>query len=132
MNTRFQMTRILVPQFAILANEMPENEITLKTELEYKYSTEEAKLLSDVRYKFNTENRDTPIIVLEVACEFVIHPEDWQNMRKGDAVEIPKSLMEMMAVHTIGTSRGILYCKTENTPFSGMIIPPINVRKMLG
>lgn len=131
MNTRFQMVRITVPQFAILSEEMPENEIQLKTELEYKYNTDSPLLMVNLGYKFLSEGSDTPILVLQVSCEFSVHPEDWEKLKKNDEMELPKSLMEIMAVHTVGTSRGILFCKTEGTPFSGLMIPPLNVRKML-
>ena len=32
---------------------------------------------------------------------------------------------------TIGTTRGVLFAKTESTPFSKYIIPTINVAEMI-
>jgi hypothetical protein len=34
-------------------------------------------------------------------------------------------------MHTVGTIRGILHCKTEGTPFNALILPPINVSEMV-
>lgn len=131
MNTRFQMVRISVPQFAMLAQQMPEEEISLNTEIEYKYNTETPQLMSTVVFRFQSEPTGQPLLILEVACEFSIHPEDWEKLRKKDKIELTQPLMEILAVHTIGTSRGILYCKTEGTPLSNLMIPPLNVRKMI-
>ncbi len=61
----------------------------------------------------------------------MIHPDDWATFEKEDGLQIPKSVMELLAVHTIGTSRGILFCKTEGTPFNSLMIPPINVAGMM-
>lgn len=131
MNTRFQMTRISVPQFAILAERMPDGKVSLNTELEFKYNADAPNLMTAVRFKFISETTEVPLLVLEVACEFAVHPDDWGSLKKDGSIDIPVSLMEIMAVHTIGTSRGIMHCKTEDTPFSGVMIPPLNVRKIL-
>ncbi len=46
-------------------------------------------------------------------------------------ITIPKNLQEFLAVQTVGTSRGILFSKTEKTPFSQLILPPVNVAEMI-
>lgn len=50
---------------------------------------------------------------------------------EGDKFEIPKDLQKMLAVQTVGASRGVLFCKTECTPFANLILPPVNVAAML-
>lgn len=131
MNIRFQMARIMVPQFAILTEQMPKENVNLNTELEFKYSPDTPSLLTIVRFKFNSDMASSPFLVLDVACEFTIHPEDWEGLKKEGPIDLPTSLMEILAVHTVGTARGILHCKTEDTPCFGLMIPPLNVRKML-
>jgi hypothetical protein len=32
---------------------------------------------------------------------------------------------------TVGTTRGVLYAKTENSPYSKYIVPTINVAEMI-
>lgn len=69
-------------------------------------------------------------MVLKMTCEFEIQVDDWKTLRNDKEVVIPKDLLEFFAVHTIGTARGVLFCKTENTQFNYIVIPPINVSEM--
>ena len=70
-------------------------------------------------------------MVLAINCEFEIHNEDFKELRKDGKTIIPKALLELFAVHTIGTARGVLFCKTESTQFNNVIIPPINVSELI-
>lgn len=126
---RFNMSRIAVNQFAILSDTYPDKEITLSTELSFQYSAETRQISCEVGYRFSAS--DDLFLVLKSQCEFVVHPDDWKTFVRKDGVSIPKSVLELLAVHTIGASRGILYCKTEGTPFSQLMIPPINVAGMM-
>lgn len=126
---RFNMTRIAVNQFAILMDTYPEKDITLSTEVSFQYSAETHQISCEVGYHFTTGN--DIFLVLKSQCEFAIHPDDWKKFITKEGIAIPKSVLELLAVHTIGTSRGILHCKTENTPFNRLMIPPINVAGMM-
>lgn len=70
-------------------------------------------------------------MILGVTCEFEIHEEDWEKLNNNEEVVIPKELLEYFAVHTVGTARGVLFCKTESTQFNNVIIPPINVADLI-
>lgn len=126
---RFNMARIAVSQFAILSDDMPQGEINLSTEISFQYSQESRMIACEVGYKFTSE--EAPFMVLKMQCEFKIHEEDWDKFVSGEDVLIPKDVLELLAVHTIGTSRGVLFCKTEGTPFNRLMIPPINVARMM-
>ena len=126
---RFNMSRIAVNQFAILSDTYPKQNITLSTELSFQYSADTRQISCEVGYRFTTDSE--LFLILKSQCEFIIHPNDWAKFLKDDSVVIPKSVMELLAVHTIGVSRGILYCKTEGTPFNSLMIPPINVARMM-
>ena len=130
MMERFMMNRIAVEQFAILSKNLPAENISLSTELSFQYSVETSQIGCTASFMFNHEGE--LLLLLSVVCEFVIHPDDWAEFNeKGGEFAIPKSLLELLAVHTIGTSRGILFCKTEGTPFSELMIPPLNGREMI-
>lgn len=126
---RFNMTRIAVNQFAILSDDLPQGEKKLSTEISFQYSQETRMIACEVGYKFNAG--ENPFVVLKIQCEFKIHEEDWGKFVSGKEVSIPKEVLEILAVHTIGTSRGVLFCKTEGTPFNRLMIPPINVARMM-
>lgn len=43
------------------------------------------------------------------------------------SIMVPKSLLTHFAVLTVGTTRGILHAKTENTRLNHFSLPPVNV-----
>lgn len=132
MKVRFRMSKINTEQFAILREEAPsqDSKVTMETSLYFKAATNAERLAADVRFSFMEEK--SPFLVIEVSCEFGIHQEDWTAMSDGENITVPKETLEYLAVHTIGTARGILHCKTEGTAFNRFIIPPVNVAAMIG
>lgn len=99
------------------------------TEISFQYSSESRQIACEAGFRFTHE--DNTILVLKVLCEFRIHESDWAGFVRKDGVGIPKSVLEILAVHTVGTSRGILFCKTEGTAFNSLMIPPLNVARMM-
>lgn len=129
MNTRFRMYDISLDQFAILSKNIPNNEVSFDMSLGFKFADFGKKVACTTNYKFHSSGVE--LMVLQVTCGFEIQPDDWEKLHKNNTIVIPKALLEFFAVHTVGTSRGILFCKTEKTPFSIIIIPPINVSGMV-
>lgn len=129
MMTRFQMNRIGVNQFAILREQFAGQEVRLATELSFRYSTEGKQVACIADFKF--QDAAGVFLLLSCQCTFLIHPEDWSAFEAKQGVTMPESLLETLAMHTIGTSRGVLFCRTEGTPFAALMIPPINVHDVL-
>lgn len=130
MMVRFYMEKIAIDQFAIVQKELPEGNLSLDTEISYKVSEESKAVACIVNFRFHKENE--PLLILGCICFFKINPEDWESMNDGEKFKLPQETLEILAVHTIGTSRGIMYCKTEGTAYNNLIIPPLNVRDILG
>ena len=126
---RFNISRISVSHFAILSESLPQGEMNMLTEISFQYSSESRQIACEAGFRFTHE--DNTILVLKVLCEFRIHESDWAGFVRKDGVGIPKSVLEILAVHTVGTSRGILFCKTEGTAFNSLMIPPLNVARMM-
>lgn len=126
---KFRMTKITTDQFAILASEVPTGDIDINIEAGLKYSVEARKIMTTVTFSFEENSRK--IILLKVSCEYEIAKEDWEAATSEGKVVIPKSLLEYFMTQTIGVSRGVLHCKTEGTPFNGIILPPIDVTKLV-
>lgn len=125
--TKFRMYGIHLDQFAILCKDC-KNEIGMNVSLNFKYANDGKKIACITTFHFSSETQQ--VMVLGITCEFEIQEEDWNLFCKETEVRIPKELLEFFAVHTIGTARGILFCKTESTPFNHIIIPPVNVSEM--
>lgn len=126
----FRLNKIGIDQFAVLTDTVPEGDGTLNTAIEFQYAPELQMVACTVTFRFINEGNQ--FMVLGTRCEFLIKPEDWdaQVMKDGEVI-LPQDLLEILAVHTVGTSRGILFCKTEGTPFNVLMIPPINVHEIL-
>ncbi len=121
------MFGIHLDQFAILCEDC-KDEVGMNVSLNFKYGDEGKKVACVVAFDFTSESEK--VMVLKMTCEFEIQVDDWKTLRSDKEVVIPKDLLEFFAVHTIGTARGVLFCKTENTQFNYIVIPPINVSEM--
>lgn len=123
--TRFKMTKIATDQFAIL-NEAALKDVTIDTSLQFVNHEKGNKI--DCKAGFQFSDGQEKAMLLNVTCTFEINKEDWNALAKEDGdVVIPHSLLQFFAVHTIGTARGILHCKTEGTALANIIIPPLNI-----
>lgn len=121
------MFGIHLDQFAILCEDR-KDEVGMNVSLNFKYGDEGKKVACVVAFDFTSESEK--VMVLKMTCEFEIQEDDWKTLHYDKEVVIPKDLLEFFAVHTIGTARGVLFCKTENTQFNNIVIPPINVSEM--
>lgn len=128
---KFRMDNIRVPQFAII-KETPDNDLySVNTSISFKVSEETRHIACICKFDFLDES-DTMLFTGEIMCEFAIFPKDWdEKIIKYDKIVVPRELLEFLAVHTVGTSRGILYCKSEGTPYASYIIPPLNLRAII-
>lgn len=125
--TKFRMFGIHLDQFAILCEDC-KDEVGMNVSLNFKYGDEGKKVACVVAFDFTSESEK--VMVLKMTCEFEIQVDDWKTLHNDKEVVIPKDLLEFFAVHTIGTARGVLFCKTESTQFNYIVIPPINVSEM--
>ena len=123
------MTGIHLDQFAILSEDIKQNDMSFNVAIGFKYAEFGKKVACSINYSLMSQERK--LMVLDITCEFEIHEDDWLAMKKDNRIIIPKHILEFFAVHTVGTSRGIMFCKTERTPFANIIIPPINVSEMI-
>ncbi|MNF83316.1 hypothetical protein D3C84_656380 [compost metagenome] len=81
---------------------------------------------------FQFLHNQQPFLVLIAVCNFDIEEESWnKNVLSNKIVTLPKHLLEHLCVITVGTSRGILHAKTENTSFNKFIIPTLNVTTLV-
>ena len=127
--THFRMDQIKVEQFAILENNIPQDDIDFSAELTHGASKED-KVIA-IRLKVSYTSKETLLLVSVVSCMFKIEPESWKEWVKDDKVIVPRGFIAHLAMHTFGTARGILFAKTEGTPYQKLILPPTNVDAMI-
>jgi len=122
------MEQIKIDQFAVLSKETSGNlEINTNLGIGANKDLQIVNVQLIVKYQESNEIK----VLLQVSCYFSVHPDDWIGFKKNDRIVLPKSFLAYLAMHTFGTARGILYCKTEDTPYQKFILPPTNVEAMI-
>lgn len=109
----------------------PKTSINLNFGLTYNFEKEQR--LVGCTFKVNFTQKETIFLVLEVAAIFQIEENSWNELLKenGKKIILPKPFAEHLGVLAIGTSRGVLHCKTENTEFNQFVLPTIDVKKII-
>lgn len=126
---RFRMAQINVDQFAILADTLPHEGLSYTLNIGFSGAPEAKRLACAFSIEF--KHYESPILKLGIICEFDIHKEDWDSCTNGDIITISKEHLGFFANQTVGTARGILFCKTEGTDFRKLILPPVDLTKLL-
>lgn len=83
--------------------------------------------------KFEFFSEGIPFMVIDITCEFEFDPESWESFidKETNRITLPLSIASHMAVLTVGTTRGVLHSKTENTKYNKYFLPTINVTESL-
>lgn len=129
-NVSFRLLNIVTEQFATFEVEnIPENN-DLKSELQFSINPENRIVACRMKFQFLHENQT--IVVLTVVCNFDIEADSWNNtIVSNKKITLQKHLLEHLCVITVGTARGILHAKTENTFFNKFMIPTLDVSNLV-
>ena len=69
---------------------------------------------------------------MEIANHYKIKESAWIEMQNSNnKLVLAKEFASHLVMLTIGTLRGTLHCKTENTEFNKFILPTINVTELI-
>jgi len=128
----FSLQQIKTEQFAVLEkNYSSKKAIELGTGIQFKIDSKNHLIGTFLSVTF--EQTKKSFLKIEVSCHFEIEKTSWINFidKKANTIIFPKGFLAHMAMITVGTSRGILFSKTEDTEFSKFIVPTINVAEMI-
>jgi hypothetical protein len=129
-NISFRLLNIITEQFATFEVENISDENDLQSDLQFSINPDNRVVACRMKFQFLRARQ--PIVVLTVVCNFDIEEDSWnENVLSNKKITLPKHLLEHLCVITVGTSRGILHAKTENTPFNKFIIPTLNVTNLV-
>lgn len=123
---KYELCGVTVEQFATLFEPQSDN-IGLEVAIPIKtnYDGRAFAVGADVQF---TENSKT-FLVAKVYCHYDIEKSCWDELSDGGTkdVELPKQFMDSLARIAVGTARGVICAKTENTPFSRYSLPVIEL-----
>ena len=128
----FALQSIKTEQFAIIENNFaPKKETNLGTELQFKLDQKNKKIGVFLSFEF-VQGKKVFLKIL-VSCHFKIDTSSWDKFiqHKESKLIIPSDFLAHLAMITTGTARGVLFAKTESTPFSKFMIPTMNVSEMI-
>lgn len=128
----FSLKRITTEQFAIIESAFTDGKLVdLKAGLRFGINFEN-KIISIV-FSTNLIQDKSPFLIIEVGCHFNIKLEAWNSFYNKNKTEmiVPRGFIGHLVMLTIGTTRGVLHSKTENTPFNNFLLPTLNVSEMV-
>jgi hypothetical protein len=131
-NIGFALIKVTTEQFAIIESNF-EADAEIKLHLNFRFAADDKQKVVAVFSAFTFETNGKQFLLVEAGCHFSIAPESWEKMFDSSQhkLVVPKSFLQHMAMLTVGTCRGILHAKTENTAFNQYQIPTINVAEMV-
>ena len=129
-NINFSLLKIKTEQFAIFEENYIENEtVNLNTNLTFGLNSEDKVFLVTPKYTFEIKKK--PFMTIQMSCFFKIEDSAWNGFILNNKIIFPKNFVAHMAMISVGTSRGVLHTRTEDTIFNKYILPTINVSKMI-
>lgn len=128
---KFSLIKGDIEEFAILEEKLPEN-------------TDDLLVDNSIRVRLNVTDRrialvNTVIYILDIknllkirsVLYFQIEESSWNELIKEDKIIFKKDTIQHLGIITTGATRGMLIAKCMNTPYSRLILPPININKLL-
>nr|MBP6230967.1 hypothetical protein [Paludibacteraceae bacterium] len=116
----FALKGIKTEQFAIFEeNYSPKKETSLGTELQFKLDQNNKQIAVFLGFEFLQGKK--VFLKIQVSCHFKIEESSWNSLIQENKLIVPKGFLAHLAMITTGTSRGVLFAKTEATPFSTFI-----------
>lgn len=122
----FTIRKIQTEQFAILENNFfHDAKVHFFFSFDFQIVNSQGVIVISLRFHF--AQNDNPFLVGKVVSHFSVKNEEWLMFCNENQVIIPRLFMVHLAMITVGTARGILHAKTENTIFNRFSFPLINV-----
>ncbi len=128
----FRLHKITTEQFALLPEQYDATfqEVELSVGLKFGMNDTERLIAAFVKVQF--VNNGKIFLLVEIGHHYMIEPQAWQTLKpEGQKLTLPKSFAAHLVVLAIGSMRGYLHAKTENTSLSQLILPTVNVNEMV-
>lgn len=131
-NIGFSLRKLTTQQFAIIDDVLKDGEnVEMKTSVNFGFDT--TKKMIAVFFNVSFLQNKTPFLLLETASHFHVIDQAWVTFENDDKTEltIPKGFISHLVMLSIGSTRGVLHAKTENTMYNKFLLPTINVNDLI-
>jgi hypothetical protein len=126
----FKLIRIQTKEFASFKENFTSESLSISINLSVGVDNKNHALALTPSFTFLSEE-NKPILKISASCEFAIIPDKWKDFITGKSIIIPESLLKHLLMITIGTVRGILHARTENTDLNRVLLPTISVNELI-
>ena len=128
----FALAKVTTEQFAIIEENFKIGS-DIKLHINFRFAADDKQKVVAVFSAFTFEIETKQFLLIEAGCHFAIEPDSWDKMydRALTRLVVPEGFIQHMGMLTVGTTRGILHAKTENTNFNQFHIPTVNVAELI-
>lgn len=131
MNISFCLIKIEILQFAVFSENIVDGASNVASEFQFGISSDMAIMQCIGTFVFTNLEGDN-ILKLQVACNFAVSPADIETLKQKDGTyKIPVGFLQHLAMILVGTSRGILFAKTESNKVNKLYLPLINLTEVI-
>ena len=129
---QFKFVKLITQEFALVENNFVQGE-EINVAANLHWGADGNKHIIGVASKFLFEIKKQAFIIIKVEGQFHIEDVTWDRIyqEENNKLILDKSFMAHLAMLVVGSTRGVLHSKLENTPFNQMILPTINVQSMI-
>lgn len=101
-------------------------DVDINNNIDFAFNLEERvlKCINDVVFMQGS----TTVLKIQFCTYVEIHQDSMESLISEDKIVIPPVFLAQCASFGHGAIRGVMYLKTQNTPFEGVIIPPVDYR----
>lgn len=128
---KFNFSRINTKQFAVFEDIRPDPE-NIQLNAEMAFGIDPPKKIIGATAKFKFSSKESPFLMVEVECQFSILDESWNDLTKESGeLHLPINFARHISMLTIGTARGVLHAKTEDSEYNKFFLPPIDLSNLV-
>ncbi len=128
MNIPYRISEIKTTQFAIFPEKV-QNGKEMNVRADFSYGINKPHNSVRCVCKISYLQDEELLMVLEVLCLFEVAPEGVVQIEKDK--KIPVDFLRYVATIVVGTARGIIHARTENTVLNPYVLPPINLINLI-
>lgn len=129
-NLLYKVEGIEAKQFAYDVNNfIPDSEIELSAQFNFPVNIQLMTVGCSGKYLFEQNGRT--VAEVEIVVYFKIEENSFRSFYKGSQLILPVAFLQNIAYISLGTARGVIWDRLENTPLSKFILPAVNVRQIV-
>lgn len=128
----FRINSIETKQFSAF-EDLYDSKSEIKFQQRFNFGVDPDLKIVIVLAAFRFLQKGIPFLSIEVGCNFEIEPNHWTTLYsdKEKKVVLEPGFLGHLVMLTIGTTRGVLHAKTENSVMNKLLLPTVNVNDVV-